>query len=168
MALAAGHRGADALKFGVGRRHVPTIGRDHRVHEPSRHVHRLPSDPKRRYRLMTIEVFGDSKAKRERAVPKQTIEHDDIVGDQRAFVKHERLRDFGDNFRNVDLEHHGDSCDLTSGEESAPSASPATATRSTRSSRQGAATICTPSGNPSTPAIGAATTGSPANEIGWV
>src|SRR5262249_46850251 len=81
-------------------------------------------------------------------------------------VAFERFGNLGDDFRNVDLEHQISS--RTGGAPITPVASAAAATRMTRSSRQGAAKIWTPSGSGPPCATGAARAGRPANDNGWV
>jgi hypothetical protein len=87
-------------------------------------------------------------------VPEKLGKVGDIVGDQRAFVAHERFGHFRNYFRDIDFEHHAAT--------RVPFACPAAAARKARSTRHGAAMICTPSGRGLAWAAGAAITGRPA------
>src|SRR6516162_6099052 len=147
MALSAGDWGAYALKFGICGCYFASVGGDHGVHQAARQVHGRSRAPEAGDRAMPIEILADTEAQGVRAVPEQRVKLCHVIGDQGALVAHKRLGDFGNHLGNVDLEHQGFSESQEGvGDASTPSACAAAATRSTRSSRHGAATICMPSG----------------------
>ena len=129
-----------------------------------------PSGAESRDLGIAVEVLATAIADRPRIIVEKTVEHIDVVGNERRLVALEGGEHLCDNVRKVNV-HRGSLCDQAqiAGRDAlaTPACSTAKAARSARSSRQGGAMICTAMGRGES-GTGTATTGRPMNEIGCV
>src|ERR1700712_2935314 len=158
----AGH--AVAVKQRRCPRRIAAIGCDHGWVGGARQASRRARRAERRDCVIAVEIFADAVAERTRIVPEQFAEQGDVVVHQRLLIAAELRGHLGEHIWKIDLHDYNP---LGDGAETTPARSSAKATRNARSSRQGAAMICTPIGIGSS-GTGTATTGSPMKEIGWV